>query len=738
MAIRSYARGSYRAARRFSLAIILALPLLSACGGSEPGSEAMSHIERADTYSAQGQYRSAMLEVRNALKAEPDNVAHVVALADLYLTIGAAREAADLLTPWLEQHAEAVALPLARAHVRLGKHLSARETLDAFTPQTPGQQQDAALIRAEAMRLAGDQAGALSAFRSQTESQPGDPEAVVGLARTQLDQNRPAEAVRTTRDWLERNGPAPEVQYWLATAQHRLDQLEQAAATLTDATGNLPASDVFLPLRREILTLLSRVLTEQGKMADAQVYNNILAENQNSDALAQGEAVVDALRNNDIEQAKSILADMLKADPDNQQAALMLGALNTGTGNLDEGSRLLEKNVDPETTPTAFLRAAAMAQIDTGKREEALQTLERALQARPNDNELLAMHGVLALSLPDHAQAGLQSLEKALEREPDRTRLRLAMAHYFIASGQPDKAIEPLVMVAQQTPNSLNALQQAARLYASSHSPAQTVEWLEALGAQHSNIEADSAFLAALVHTREGDFTKAKASADRLAGLAPQSLRALLLPAVIYQSQNQYDQALAAIDTAEENYGQTLPVVRARASVINSSEGPGSTYRYLLSQWQASGNDQLIPDLLAVAREHDQDSIGELTSLWLEKSPDSPAANMTRADWLLARNQGEQAIPHYEKVLQTLPENVAAMNNLAWLIQSKEPDRAKALSRRASENAPNNAAILDTYGWILHLSGEHAEAVTVLEKALTLAPGHSDIQQHLEAARQAL
>jgi len=46
--------------------------------------------------------------------------------------------------------------------------------------------------------------------------------------------------------------------------------------------------------------------------------------------------------------------------------------------------------------------------------------------------------------------------------------------------------------------------------------------------------------------------------------------------------------------------------------------------------------------------------------------------------------------------------------------------------------------VLDTYGWLLHLAGQHDEAIRVLEQAATLAPENEEISAHLEAARQAL
>ncbi|MFW5825111.1 MAG: tetratricopeptide repeat protein, partial [Marinobacter sp.] len=113
-----------------------ALLFVAGCSGSdEENSEAKGHITRAETYADQGQYRSAMLEVRNAVQKDPGNVDHVLVLAGIYNTIGAGGEATELLEPWQEDHAERIALPLARGYVLQGKHLSARETLDDFQPQ---------------------------------------------------------------------------------------------------------------------------------------------------------------------------------------------------------------------------------------------------------------------------------------------------------------------------------------------------------------------------------------------------------------------------------------------------------------------------------------------------------------------------------------------------------------------------------------------------------------------------
>lgn len=757
----------------------LLLPLLTACGedSADTTSSAAPHIARADTYADQGQYRSALVEVRNALQAEPGNVSHVVRLAELYLSMGAAREASDLLSPWLEEHPQEVALPLAEAYVRQGKHLSAKETLDHYKPGNPSEQTAASLIQAEVLRTSGDPTEALSLYRSLLANHPSNVDAAVGTLRTLLDLSQPGQATRTAEDWLQQNPASPQIRYWKGMAQYRENHLEAAAQTLTDAAGDLPASDVFLPIRRDILTLLSRVLTEQGKTVEAQVYNRILADNQNRDMLEQGEAAIAALEQDNFEEAKRILGDMLRMDPENRQAALMLGALTHGTGDPEESSRLLTENLDPETTPTPFLRVATMAQIDTGKREQALQTLERAMAARPDDNDIVAMHGILALSLEGHETSGLESLTKAINAEPDRIRLRLALAHHHAAANQPDQAIDQLLEVARRTPDSIGAMQQATRLYARDHSPEETLDWLDRITHQNPELAQNVDTLSALIYTALGDFQTAqerlapwqktdsdsvksaqvelllaetraavlatqyrtaRTKAAQAASLAPQNLRVLLLPAAISQAEGQFEQALKEIDTLEERTGKTNPTILARATLLEASEGSGPAYEYLLSQWQENASNLLMPRLLHLARSEGPEAVGKVTSQWIDQHPHNPAANLAHADWLLNSGQGQLAKPHYETVLENNPDNIAALNNLAWILQDTDRERALELSRRAATNAPDNPNALDTYGWLLHLSGQHTESVEVLEKAVGLAPGNEDIAAHLETAKQAL
>jgi tetratricopeptide (TPR) repeat protein len=836
-------------------------------------------MNRAETYAEQGQFRSALLEVKNAIQKDPNNVEHIVRLAHLYLQVGAAKEASELLSPWLKEKPDAVALTLARAYVEQGKHLSATETLALQTPDSPAEQLEATLIRAKALSESGEPAEALALYNNLLTSNPTDSDAIAGKLQAQIGQGMNAQAVETAKQWLAKNTKDPEVLYWEGRAQYNQNKLEQAAETLTEAVGVLPTSDVFLPIRRNVLIALSRVLTEQGKITEAQIYNQILSENANTGTREQAEAVVTALKDGNFDEAKSILKDMLKVNPDNQQAALMLGALYAGTGEEEEGAHLLSENLDPETTPTQFIRAATMAQIDTGEREAALKTLDRAIEARPKDNELLAMHGILALSLPGHEDEGISSLSKVLANEPDRVRLRLALARHYLKNnnreqalgqlrmaftsspsewqttgtylnvliqqgenqeaseirdalingysnepramllasmadaqlgntkkatqrlenlannnpelpapkialaslytqaGQQEKAIDALVSAASLIPNTINPLQLAGRIYAQDHSIAEVKTWLQSVAEKYPELQQNADTLTALIQIQNGDlasarkiltnwkdsdsgpvkraygqlllaearvaiksqdWAEARAKAAEAITLEPGNLQFALLPVGIAELEGKMEDAFAALDAVEKSHGKVTATVLLRANLLKKQKGTEAAYSYLTEQWYKTKNLQLMPALLKLAKEESPASVDDLTKDWLQEAPESLAANMARAEWLMADNQNAAAVPLYEQILKRQPNNVAALNNLAWTLREADLKRAVKLAQKASELAPDNAAVLDTYGWVLHLSGNQEKAKSSIEKALSLTPGNAEIKAHLETVKKAL
>lgn len=750
---------------RLLLVSALALPLpfiMTGCNNSADSSEATSHISRAATYADQGQYRSAILEVQNAIQADPNNVDHIVRLAKLYLTVGASKRASELLQPWMTDHPQEVALPLARAYLEQGKQLSARETLDGYSPGSPETQLQASLIRAEAMRLSGETSEALALFRNLADSYGSNMKAVTGVARSHLDLNQAEQAVLELEEWISQNGPNAQVLYWKGIAQYRENQLELASETLTKALAELPTSDIFLPIRRDLLTALSRVLTEQGKITEAQVYNRILAENLNTSANQQGEVAITAIREGQYEEAKKILRDVLKLDPDNEQIALMLGALAAGTGDRDEGTRLLTEHVDPETTPTHFIRAATMARVDSGDREEAVQTLARAVKARPNDNELLAMHGILALTLPDHEEAGIASLSKAISNEPERVRLRLALAQHHLRNDQPEQALGQLRMAFTANPSDWNTTGAYLNLLIQRGETSEATEIRNSLLNGYPN-EPFAALLASMADAQLGETEKAKTRLESLVEDNPELQAPKVALANLYAQAGQNEQAVtllldAAIMTPDtlhplqqavrilarnrsrpeiyqwlETVGQKNPELSKNVAVllalISIRQGELAQARSLLEEWQGSDSvsigqatvELLAAEARAAAKSGNHTTARSKAAEAIALQPDNLRLALLPVNFAALEGDNEKALDILEEVETTFGESGEIVRARARLLgRADRPEEAISVLETYYQKSADITALSDLINFTLRTGSGKAD--TYSEEWVIKAP----------------
>lgn len=679
----------------------LMLPLLAACNSGPDTSEALSHLNRADTYAQQGQYRSAILEIRNAIQTEPENVAHIARLGELYLKLGANRQAIELLEPWLKDAPQAVALPLARAYVEERKHLSAIETLALAKPESSDDTLEASLIKAEALRLSGDTTGALAAYRDISGNYSTSIGAISGLLESQLQQGNARAALGTANDWLANNPSTPAVLHLKGAAQYQLDDLESATATLTDAVTGLPTSDMFLPLRGEILTLLSRALTEQGKITEAQVYSRILAERTDSAAREQGLAVISAIQAGNFDEAKDMLRDMRKLNPDSEQLALMLGTLTAGTGELEEGAELLTENLDPETTPTRFIRASIMAQIDLGKREEALATLERAVKARPNDNDLLAMHGILALSMAGNEAAGVTSLSKAISNEPDRTRLRVALARHYINNQQNEQALGQLRMAFTTQPADWASTAVYLRLLIDSGETREAEDVRDSLINGYGD-QPQAVLLAAIADGRLGNTGAAIGRLEKLTSDNPELQPARLALANIYASTDKRDQAVEQLLAAAVISPDIIGPLQRAGQIYASNHSIEEVQQWLGTV--AETHPPLAPNAsLLSALIHIQQS------------------NLQQARTILEPMANEDNPTGYRAYGQLLAAE--AVTNT----QAKDYPAALAKAAEAIATQPNNVSFALLPGRILMTQGKNDEALEAMQAAADTHNNHPAI-----------
>lgn len=115
---------------------------------------------------------------------------------------------------------------------------------------------------------------------------------------------------------------------------------------------------------------------------------------------------------------------------------------------------------------------------------------------------------------------------------------------------------------------------------------------------------------------------------------------------------------------------------------------------------------------------------------WLELRPDDRTVRTVLGSYYLSQRALHQAAAEFETILQLVPTDAVALNDLAWIYGEQHDPRAEALAERAYQLAPDQPNVDDTFGWILARAGKVDRALPLLQQAAKLDTGDPNVQYH--------
>jgi len=236
-------------------------------------------------------------------------------------------------------------------------------------------------------------------------------------------------------------------------------------------------------------------------------------------------------------------------------------------------------------------------------------------------------------------------------------------------------------------------------------------DWLGELGRSHPELRDSTDALRILASVRQGQLESARRELSEHMGNESPLYRHVEGQLLMAESQQ----------AGRDRNWQTALAKAAEARALAPDNRT-----YALLEVQLLGQQGRIPEALS--------ALDALEST-LGRQPDTLLA---RGTWLLQSGEEDAAAQQYQAVLEQAPDHVVALNNLAWILRERNAERALELAGRAAELAPDNADVLDTYAWILHLSGDHAQADHIIERAFALAPDNDQIKSHRSRIKQQL
>jgi len=716
-------------------AVVLHLSMVATVGCTQETAEIKKnrHKEQAAAYFEKGQYREAVIELKNVVKIAPtDGDAHY-RIALTYLKLGTLED----LQQAFQELSTALQLDASNkdAHLQLGNLL-----LFAHEPAKAREQAD--------IVLAGD---------------PGNKEGLILRGRSLLSERKLEEGIAELKKSLELDRENIGVPLDLARAYMDMKDFKSAETTLAQALTVNPRSS-------EIQIALGDLQLVQGKhnLAELEYKKAVeLAPDKPQTNLKLAGIYILTKR---FPEAEATYAKWAQVVPQDEHPLIAVGDYYQVIGQLDKARDSFQKAIARNPKSLEARDRLITFLIDTEKLDEAetrtkaiLDENSKDISGRLFDGRLKVARGQMVeaikvllplsneqprLSGPHHflgmayaAQANvseaIKEFREAIRRDPNAFQSHVALGAAYLSKGDPDGAIEETQIALRLTPENVQATLLLGESYWRKRDMEKSRQVFQAIvkalpqhalahyrlgliaRTQQKDTEALAHFEQALkpnpnyvdpltqivgIKLGQGKATEARERLIQHQGLVPKNASVQMLLGQFYVAQKQYD-------LAETAFKKTLEL----------NEGVSGAYTSLAALYMRSGKiDQAVAEYETA----------------LKKNPKLVPAIMVLGMIDESRKEYDKAQAQYQKVLQINPRFAPAANNLAWLMVDRggNLDVALGYAETAREVAPYDPTIADTLGWIYFKKNVLVTAVSLLKESSEKLPDNPVVWYHLGMA----
>jgi putative PEP-CTERM system TPR-repeat lipoprotein len=670
-------------------ALMAVLYVLGASGCAR-GVDADTHMARAQEYAAHGDYRAAMIELKNVLSQQPRNADARVLLAQAELQLGDAaaaekelRRAQELGAP-----ADTIRVLRARALIELHDGQSALNLLDPETVTDAGRRAEVQALRGDAHVSLDQRDAARADYTAALVLDAHSLTALLGLAQLEMDLGANDAAEARLNEAIDAHPAAPEARLARARYFVERERFDEAQADFERALAVAPEG--LSRVRMEGLAGLAEAQLGRHDASAAKETVSRLADVAGGHPLTQFLRARLAFDGKDFEAAGTYLDDVLAKAPDYAPAKLLQGAVNLATGNYAQAEMYLNSVVSADPGNVQARKMLAAARLGLQQPQGAVDVLRPALDTA--DASMLAMLGQASVRAGDY-EGGLEYLERSLRADPDNPSLQLEMAAGYLAAGRVDRAVSALQAVPAKADSDLLRKELLLVLaLARKHDWDGARSRAQALAERFPD-QPMSYNLSGSVELAAGDLTAARRDFERAATLQPDAVAAVLNLARVDHEEGHADAAYARIDAFLEGSPDDLLALLAIAEL---DERRGESARALGSLRHACAvHADAVQPRLALAR-----------------------ALMLTGDY-----QG--ALAPAQEAAQLRADSPMTLSTLGFVhLGLGRSEEALAAFRKVAAAAPTSADAQFDIARALLALGRRVQAREALERALTLDPGH--------------
>ncbi|OBV37748.1 XrtA/PEP-CTERM system TPR-repeat protein PrsT [Janthinobacterium psychrotolerans] len=718
--------------------------LLLACNG---GQSSASLLADAQLYQQKGEPRAAIIQLKNLLQKEPDNARARLLLGSIYLDTGDALSAEkELRKAQTLGAAAADVLPL------LGKAWLMAGQVDRVLKELPGDPaQPAAVLalRGDALLALGRRDEARTLFAAMQQREPGQTDALLGLARLSALEGQIAAAQLLIEQALKGKPDNLEALRLQGDVQ-RLQGNSSAARLAYQQILKLKPDQV-----QARIDLANLDITE-NKFADAAAQ---LASARKSApgslGVLQAQALLD-FRQGKFKAALENLQLVLKAAPEHMPALLLAGAVQLALGSPQPAENYLQPFLAAHPKHLYATKMMASIEMGRGKTDAAIDLLQPLLVAFPDDVELLSLAGEAHLRARHYDKAS-GYFEKASLLAPNTSKLHAALGVSRLGQGESARAVSELERASLLDDKTPQAGTMLVMTLLRNKDNARALAAVQAMEKQHGSNPL-VLNLKGGVYLALGDLRAARASFEQALAIDGRYLPALTNLAQIDMAEKQPERAKQRYEAALAK-DKKNPDIAAALAKLAASQGKLAEAQRWLEKAHADQPDAVAPALLLsnfYLQTGATDKALALARTLQVGHPDDSDALALRAQVEYSAGEARAALDSYNKLatvqttsaplqmrISSLHLALGDTNNalqaarraqaidpalldaqvveVALLLDLKRPRDALAVARKVQQQQPKLAAGYKLEADVLMAQQQPREAIRLYEQAFQIS-----------------
>lgn len=575
---------------------------------------------------------------------------------------------------------------------------------------------------------------AVSFYRKALQVKPGEPAAMLAMAKTLTMYGELSEAEQLYKQVIDKDKTNLD-------AYVALYKLYIAGRKYPEAESVLKRAIATHQTDYSLQTLLaSHYFSVNNRPEMTRVLNNLKSHYKDyPDAFIKAGDFY--FRIGDADQAMRQYEEGISADKarklDYQKRIIELLVRQGKTGPAYEKClEILKEN--PKDPEARGLKASFL--LDKGEINAAATELASVVTLKPNNFVARFNLGRAYFAKGDLEQAR-QQFEQSLRVNPNYMPARLALTQIALRRGDADAALKMAQESLRLNPSSGVSVLQEASAYMQMKNYPEARARLEHIIKGNPN-QADTLIELGILDMMEKKYKDAEDIFRRAYAADPSNLKGLMGVAEVHFQLGEQDKALKVLTDELQKQPQRpdlrkeLGNVQFRAKMYDQAI---ENYKVVLNQYKDSAADQAdITDRIGESYRAKGDMSQAIE--YMKKAHELAPSNVTvlgvLANLYDTSGKRQEALTAYRDAMKIDPNNAMVLNNLAFLMSETNGnlDEALTLAQRSKQQLPGYDEVSDTIGWI-YLKKNLADSAAEIFKDLTgKSPTNATFHYHYAMA----